>query len=75
MTEVRMALLRWGVKGGEEAQIFGGESVLLRQRNLGALPWNESAGGGSGRVGGRNCILGGRRQLELYPSEHELQLK
>ena len=69
-----MALLRWGVKG-EEAQIFGGESVLLRQRNLGALPWNESVGGGSGEQGEGNLALGGRRLLELYPSEHELQLK
>ena len=66
-----MAFLRWGVKG-VEAQIFGGESVLLRQGNLGALPWEESAGGGRGEQEEGILALRGGRQLEPCPSEHEL---
>jgi hypothetical protein len=64
-----------GYEGVKKHRSLEGKVYFYDRGNLGTLPWTESAGGGSGRVGGRNCILGGRRQLELYPSEHKLQLK
>ena len=64
-----------GCEGVKKRRSLEGKVYFYDKGNLGALPWNESAGGGSGRVRRRNCILGGRSLLEPCPSEHKLQLK
>ena len=64
-----------GYEGVKKHRSLEGKVYFYDRGDLGALPWNESAGGGSGEQGEGNLALGGRRLLELYPSEHELQLK
>ena len=64
-----------GCEGVKKRRSLEGKVYFYDKGYLGALPWNESAGGESGRVGRRNCILEGRSLLEPCPSEHKLQLK
>ena len=61
-----------GCEGVKKRRSLEGKVYFYDKRNLGALPWTESAGGGSGEQGEGNLALRGRRQLELYPLEHEL---
>ena len=64
-----------GCEGEKKHRSLERKVYFYDRGNLGALPWNESAGGGRGEQGEGNLALRGGRQLELYPSEHKLQLK
>ena len=64
-----------GYEGVKKRRSLEGKVYFYDRGNLGALPRTESAGGGKGEQGEGTLALRGRRQLEPYPSEHELQLK
>ena len=64
-----------GCQGLKKRRSLEGKVHFYDRGDLGALPWTESAGGGRGEQGEGTLALRGRRQLELYPSEHELLLK
>ena len=59
-------------EGVKKRRSLEGKVYFYDRGNLGALPWTKSAGGGRGEQGEGTLALRGRRQLELYPSEHEL---
>lgn len=61
-----------GYEGVKKCRSLEGKVYFYDGENLGALPWNESAGGGRGEQGVGILALGGRRLLEPYPSEYKL---
>ena len=64
-----------GCEGVKKSRSLEGKVYFYDKGDLGALPSTESAGAGTGEQGEGTLALRGRRQLEPYPSEHELQLK
>jgi len=64
-----------GCEGVKKRRSLEGKVYFYDKGDLGALPSTESAGAGTGEQGEGTLALRGRRQLEPYPSEHELQLK
>jgi len=64
-----------GCEGGKKRRSLEGKVYFYDRGNLGALPWEESAGGGRGERGEGILALGRRRLLEPCPPEYKLQLK
>ena len=56
-----------GCEGVKKRRSLEGKAYFYDRGNLGALPWEESAGGMRGEQGEGILILGGRRLLEPYP--------
>ena len=61
-----------GCEGEKKHRSLERKVYFYDRGNLGALPWTESAGAGRGEQGEGTLALRGGRQLEPYPSEHEL---